>query len=105
MARGEQIFWSAATIIGLRKSIPSEEVCNTSTSSYLSTMSPLRKSLSAFTTRNEVAPGNCRLRTSSAARMRCSKNASSGLTRSGASIRTLILDFELKKPTPRKRWR
>ena len=34
--------------------MPSEEICTTSTSSYLSTISPLRKSLSALTTRKEV---------------------------------------------------
>ena len=53
IARGEKIFCSAATIIALRWSMPSDEICTTSTSSYLSTMRPLKKSLSAFTTRNE----------------------------------------------------
>ena len=52
-------------------------------------------SLSALTARKEVASGKCFFLTSSAARMRCSKNASSTVTRSGASIRTWIFDFEL----------
>jgi len=46
---------SAATMWRLRFSIPSAEIWTTSTSSYLSTIRPLRKSLSALTTRNEVA--------------------------------------------------
>ena len=83
MARGEKISCSAATIIALRWSMPSEEVCTTSTSSYLSTIRPLRKSLSALTTRKEVAPGRCLCRTASAARMRSSKNAWFTSTRSG----------------------
>ena len=43
MARGEKIFCSAATISALRWSMPSDEICTTSTSSYLSTMRPLKK--------------------------------------------------------------
>jgi len=61
----------------------------------LSTIRPLRKSLSAFTTRNDVAPGRCFCRTASAARIRSSKNAWFTSTRSGESTRTLIFDFEL----------
>ena len=105
MARGEKIFCSAATISDLRWSMPSEEICTPSASSYLSTIRPLKKSLSAFTTRNEVAPGRCFCRTASAVRMRSSKNFSSTSTRSGESTRTTILDFELKKPVPMSRWR
>lgn len=50
---------------------------------------------SEFTTRNDVAPGMYRVRSASAARMRSAKNFSFTSTRSGASIRTAILDFEL----------
>ena len=95
LARGVKIFCRAATMCSLRWSMPSEEICTTSTSSYLSTMRPLRKSLSALTTRNEVALGRCFLRTASAARMRSSKKASFGRMRSGSSRRTQILDREL----------
>ena len=70
---GEKIFCSAATMSGLRFSMPSAEIWITITSSYLSTMRPVRKSLSAFTTRNDVALGRYRLRTASAAAMRSSK--------------------------------
>ena len=75
--------------------MPKDEVCITSTSSYLSTISPLRKSLSALTTRKEVAVGRCLVRTASAARIRSSKKAWSTSTRSEERTRTLILDFEL----------
>ncbi len=51
---------SAATIVPLRGPCPARKSAATSTSSYLSTISPLRKSLSALTTRNEVAAGRCR---------------------------------------------
>src|ERR1039457_1881646 len=68
-------------------------------------MAPLKKSLSALTTRKEVAPGRCLCRTASAARMRSSKNFSSTSTRSGESTRPTILDLELKKPMPINRWR
>ncbi len=83
MARGEKIACSAARISGFRWSMPSDEVCTTSTSSYLSTIRPLRKSLSALTTRKEVAPGKCFCRTARAARMRSSKNAWLASIRSG----------------------
>ena len=95
IARGEKIACSAATITGFRWSMPSEEICTTSTSSYLSTMRPLRKSLSALTTRKEVAAGMCLCRTAKAARIRSSKNAWFGSIRSGERTRTLIFDLEL----------
>ena len=92
IARGEKIACNAARISGFRWSMPREEVCTTSTSSYLSTISPLRKSLSALTTRKEVAAGKCRWRMANAARMRSSKKAWFVSTRSGERTRTLILD-------------
>ena len=98
MARGEKMPCKAATIIAFRWSMPREEICTTSTSSYLSMIRPLRKSLSALTTRKEVAPGKCLCRTASAARMRSSKNAWSASTRSGESTRTAIFDFRIVEP-------
>ena len=55
------------------------------TSSYLSMTNPLRKSLSALTTRKDEAPGRCFWRNASAARIRRSKNSAFTSTRSGAS--------------------
>ena len=54
-----------------------------------------QESLSALTTRKDDASGICLRRNASAARMRSMKNSRLISTRSGASTRTWILDFEL----------
>ena len=104
-ARGDKTSCNTDTICFLRWSIPRADVCNTTTSSYRSAITPDNWSPSEFTTRYEVAPGMYRRRNATASRTRPRKNPRSISTRSADNTRTRMRDAPLNKPTPRNRCR